>query len=252
MDGELTLTTTTDAEAIVQAAAEGNEQGARIPGPQTDDFSSVSVEDSRSERNMLLERLAQHEAELESLSDAANETVASNEPSSELNGEGTAERVDIDLEEIRRVATADAIAAARARVAQQEADAFGQRMRELEKTTPNFRELSEQAGEIAIPATCAETLRSRPGGAEAWLWLAGHPQEAQNLLLWPEHVAIAEVALLAAKLDPAAQVRVTSRAPAPIRPLSGAGVRTAAPDLGELSYAEYRQKRDEQIKARRR
>jgi hypothetical protein len=109
-------------------------------------------------------------------------------------------------------------------------------MQQLRAQTPDIAEL------------VGDALLALPGGPEATLYLIRHPEQARELQGLPEHVAVAKVAQLTARLDPAAK-RQRSNAPPPISPVGGSATRSSLP-LDELPYAEYRRRRDEQSKNR--
>jgi len=270
---ELQISTTTDTQAIAQAAADGDEKGARVPAPKPDSADSVSFEHPRSERLMLLERLKQHESDLEALgsSDADYEQVTTNEPetvSEEAEPEEAAEKVGVDMEAVRAAATADAIEAGRrwaasqqqnAHVgptpAQMEAEAEAIRAQARPAFQKRFAELTKGIDpkqlrvDIPIPKIVEDALLTLPGGPEATLFLAQNPAEAQKLQSVPEHLALAHVAQLTARLNPGFHRRPTSNAPPPIRPLGGSSTKSSVPP-DEMSYQDYRRMRDAQEKNR--
>jgi hypothetical protein len=197
-----------------------------------DGSTSVSFEHPRSERALLLQRLAEAENDLTQFS---AEQVTTNEPSGE---EPAAEQEPDDeiLQKVREAAVADAVQRAREQYAQEQMQAHLAPVRvelnELrEKALVPFRarmaELTagldlKQFGNLNIPlppAVC-DVLISLPGGCEAMMHLAKNPHEARELQSLPESIAVARVAALTARLDPAAR-RKPSNAPPPIRPIGG-------------------------------
>ena len=187
MDSELTITTTTDPLNVAEAAANDDAEGARVPTPkpemqQLDGSSAVSYENERSERLMLLDRLAQQEADLETLSspEAESEQIVTNEPASE-EAEAEPEPESIDMAAVRAAATADAIEAGRRWAAEQQghvaqpsqadlnqlraqlAVPFAERMKELRAKTPDIAELDRQSN-IPIPVAVQDALLALPGG----------------------------------------------------------------------------------------
>jgi hypothetical protein len=264
---ELLIATTTDPQAIAQAVADGDEKGGRVPASKPDSADSVSFEHPRSERTMLLERLKAHESDLEALSssDADLAQVSSNE--SEAASEET-EPQDIDLATVRRVATEDAIAAARQMYqnqqhnahfaptpAQIEAEAEAIRAQARPAFQKRFAELTKGIDvktltvDVPIYKSVEDALLTLPGGPEATLFLARNPQEVSKLQGVPEHLALAHVAQLTARLSHDFNRRPTSKAPAPIRPLSGSSTKSSVPP-DEMPYQEYRRMRDAQEKNR--
>jgi hypothetical protein len=76
-----------------------------------------------------------------------------------------------------------------------------------------------------------------------------NPAEAQKLQNVPEHLALAHIAQLTARMSPDFQRRPVSKAPAPIRPIGGSSTKSSLP-LDELPYQEYKREREKQAKAR--
>ncbi len=269
MDSELIVSTTTDPAGVAEAAANGDEAAARTPAPKPDverldGSTAVSFEHERSERLMLLERLAQDEADLEVLTnpdDADSEQVTSNESPSE---EAEAEPENIDMAAVRAAATADAIEAGRRWVAEQQGQVaqpsqadlnqlraqlavpFAERMKELRAKASDIAEIDKQSN-IPIPMAVQDALLALPGGPEATLYLVRHPEEAHKLRAIPDHLAVATVAQLAAKLDPASSFRApASRAPKPISPVGGSSTKSSI-DLDQTDYQTFRRERERQI-----
>ncbi|SRR6266568_51144 len=270
----LSVATSTDSEAIAQAVANGQEARTEEPKfelEKLDGSSVVSVEHPRSERTMLLERLKQHESDLEALTspEADSEQVTSNESTEAEPGEQEPE--DIDIAAVRKAATEDAIAAARRQ--QQERDEyyraqqtqhFSNPQAEIEtlraELMPPFQEKFQaliadvdaqqlqQTLRIPLSEKLLDGLLCLPGGVESAAWLARNPQELQKLSRLPEHMGLVHVAQLANRMNPAAHRR-PSNAPEPIRPISGSATRFQKP-ADEMTYQEYRTFRDKQEKTR--
>ena len=150
MPNELTIATTTDAADVVKAAAGNDETFARVPAPkfdgeQLDGSTAVSFEHPRSERSMLLERLKQHESDLEALTgpEADYEKVTSTESAS-----AEAEPENIDIAAVRKAATEDAISAARRQ--QQERDSYYQQQ-QSQHLAPAQIEIQKLRAELMPP-----------------------------------------------------------------------------------------------------
>jgi len=274
MDSELTISTTTDPLHVAEAAANDDVQGARTPAPKLDvetldGSTAVSYENERSERLMLLDRLAQQEADLEVLTnpdDADSEQVVTNESASEEVEAEPGPAGNIDMEAVRNAAIGDAIAAGRRWAAEQQGQAakpsqedlnqlraqlavrFAARMKELRAKAPDIAEIDKQSN-ILIPIAVQDALLALPGGPEATLYLARHPEEAHKLRAIPEHLQVAKVAQLTARLDPAASRVPVSRAPAPIRPVSGSSTKSAV-QLDQMDYRDFVKAREQQMKNR--
>lgn len=119
--------------------------------------------------------------------------------------------------------------------------------------------------EISIPTVVGNAIKQLENGPDVVYYLAKNPKEAQQIADLPPVRAVAEIGRIAARLEKAApegqetnatqnrgpdRPPIVSKAPAPIKPLSGHAVRTT-PDLNDpnLSFAEYRRIRAEQEKA---
>jgi hypothetical protein len=257
MPNELVIATTTDSGDVVKAAAANDESAARVPAPKFDP-ADASYEHPRSERALLLERLAEAENDLAQF---ATEQVTTNEPAGEEKGAGEQPDDEI-LQRVREAAVQDAVQHAREQYAREQQQAhlapvqtelnelraaalvpFRARMAELTAG------LNLKVPNIPIPDAVSDVLVTLSGGPEATLYLAQHPEEARQLQTLPESIAVAKVAALTARLDPAARQRRPSQAPAPIRPISGSATRFQKPP-DEMTYQEYRTFRDKQEKTK--
>ena len=258
-DDDLTLSTSTDSTAVAQATLDGNEEGARVPIEQHASLSgfresesedgktaSLSYESPISSRHLVEQQLAQAEAELAQLAQPAEPEPA---------------ETGVDIERVREAATEDAIAFARARIAAQQQpvnmeglqaeysalmqDAranFDERMQELKsKDDPaEVARIAQQlanGGDVAFHPQVLEALIGLPGGPDAVYFLAKHLKEAREISRLPEHLGIARVAQLAARLTSPA-VRARSAAPAPIKPVNGSARVDKSPD--SMSFSEYK------------
>src|SRR5262249_27125103 len=180
----------------------------------------------------------------------------------------------IDMAEIRRIATQDALAFARKQQADREQHLaqqpqpdlaaaalelevlreewrkpFNSRLKALLDERPDGKSLLAQASSVPMTAEIADELLFRPGGAEATLYLLEHPAKARELANKPKHAAIGEVAALAMRFDPAFRARPVSKAEAPIRPLSGNSAKSSVP-ADDMSYQDFKRMREREIKAR--
>ena len=279
-DGDLRVSTTTDSAAVASAVA-NDEEGGRIPTPKLDvekldGSTATSYEHPRSERTLLLERLADHEADLEALTspEADSEQVSSTESSEEGQPVDESE-LGIDMQAVRRAATEDAIAAARRQqaereryYAEQQRQHFSPEQLELNRTLAalqaNFAagleatgaeqaelqkliEAREKEG-LDVSDSVRDALLSLPNGPAAMVHLVRNPAELRRLAGMSDAVAVAHVGALTARLSPAAR-RAVSNAPAPITPVGGSSTKSSVP-LDQTDYATYRRIRDQQAKNR--
>jgi hypothetical protein len=265
-DTAVILATTTDEQATVEAALGDDEAAARVPVESSslsefrhsaeDGTQSLAYESPISSRHQVEQELAEAEKDLAALS-TPEETEARTEP-----GDG------VDLDAVRKAATADAIEAGRRLVAERQeqpsgptqaeldqlrselAVPFAARMQELKASTPDFKEVFEKAitEGVDISPKVADVLLALPGGPETAVYLARNKQERERLARLPDDVAAAAAAQLAARFDPALRAR-RSAAPAPIKPVGGSATKSSVP-LDEMPYSEYRKLRDQQERAR--
>jgi hypothetical protein len=260
MSDALKVATTTDSQAVADAVAKGNDDGGRAEVSesslakfeQSADGKVVSFENEQSEHQNLLERLREAEQEIElPVEKADTKSSTEGQPVDEST-------LGIDLQAIREAATRDALEDARRlhrqvavpdvdQLRAQLAGPFAQRMQQLRAQTPDIADLDKQSN-IPIPRAVEDALLALPGGPEATLHLIRHPEEARQLQQLPEHVAIAKVAQLTARLDPATK-RQRSNAPPPISPVGGSSTKSSVP-LDQVDYQTYRRARDQQSKER--
>ena len=147
---------------------------------------------------------------------------------------------------------------------QEVANAYQQKVEAFKAGVDDWDEVVGQ--EIDLPAGVGPAILELENGPEVAYYLGKHPEAARKLSQLSPFLAVAEVGRIAARLEkaePAAQetnntaVRspdrqpTVSKAPAPIAPLKGGGLRPTK-DLSspDISYEEYRKIRDEQAKAR--
>lgn len=260
----LVVSSSTDGQQAVESAAQGTSEGVTVSESSLQDFREqssdgqtvTSYENPSSERQTLLERVAEAEREIELPEEPADEGQPADESG-------------IDMEAVRQQALADAIEDGRRQHRQayyeqppqysveaglqqwraQQAGPFFERMNELRAQTPDIAELDKQSN-IPIPMEVQDTLLglSARGGPEAALYLMRNPSQARELLQMPLLAAVAKVAQIAGRLDPAAR-RQRSNAPPPIVPVSGSPTRSSLPP-GEMSYSDFSKWRERQIKAK--
>jgi len=271
MSDDLKVASTTDPQAIITAAAEGNEAEARIPPPK----SYSEYESPRSERSLLLERLAaeeqglqQDEADLTELTTQPEQEQSEEEPEQEQSEEEPEPQKPPEganpqfLEEVRRAAINDAITEGRRRIAAQQNETaseynrlageaqqeFIRRRDELLAAAPDREQLAERA--INVPASPELTealvlLGAR--GADVTLYLTRHPEEAREMVKLPPQALQMRVGMIAAQFQPGKKAR--SSAPAPISPVGGSSTRSSLP-ADQLPYQEYKAWRAAETKNR--
>lgn len=122
------------------------------------------------------------------------------------------------------------------------------------------------AAEISIPVVAGNAIKQLENGPEVVYYLATHPEEAKELGDMPPVLAVAAIGRLSAALEKPSQSEtptnnvtsrapdrqpVTSKAPPPIKGLSGHAVRSTK-DLSDpnMPYDEWRKIRDAEQKAR--
>jgi hypothetical protein len=271
---QLTVSSSNDTQADVETVAQGGEArresefvSQELPGISRESNSgsppravrATTFEHPRSSRQHMIEALDEAEAELagESAKQVATEpsgeeATAAQEPDAEI------------MRAVREAAVQDAVAHARQNYYAQQTQAH------LAPVQIELNELREKAlvpfqarmadltagldlrGVPNIPISDAvrDVLITLSGGPEATIYLAQHPEEARQLSTLPESIAVAKVAALTARLDPSTK-RGVSKAPAPIRPVTGSPTSSAIP-ADELPYQEYKRRREQEIRARRR
>jgi hypothetical protein len=261
MAEELLISSTTDTGATVEAVAAG-EEARDEPKFVAEELAGVSREHSeasprpiralsyehpQSSRIRVLEALAEAEAELGGTAKqvATNQEVAETEPEPE------------DIAEARR---------RNDYYQQQQAQHFSNPQAELQalraELLPSFQakvkvlladadvKQIEEASRFPLSDQVLDALLSLPGGVESTAFLMKNPAEVRKLSALPAHMGIAHVAALANRFNPAAHRRV-SAAPVPIRPLTGSPTTSALP-ADELPYQEFKKRREQEIRARRR
>lgn len=115
---------------------------------------------------------------------------------------------------------------------------------------------------IEIPIGVQMAILEMDNGPEMAYFLGTHPQVCKDLMKMSEARAVAEIGRLSARLEVPAEKEereeqkrgpdrqpVVSKAPAPIRQLSGHATKSSVP-LDQLDYSEFRKIRDQQEKSR--
>lgn len=261
-EAALTVSSTSDLEGIVQAVAAGEEARSEAPkfeSEELDGSRTISYNHPKSSRERLLEALAEAESEL------STEQLVTNEQSEEVEIEP---EVDEDIKRaVREAAIADAVRDARENFAREQQQvphlgpqaelqalraellpAFQQKIKAL-TAGEDIAQLKEAAS-VPLSEKVLDSLLTLPGGAESAVFLMKNAAEVRKLSALPEHMAIAHVAQLANRFNPAVQRRM-SAAPPPIRPIGGSAT-TSAVDLENAPYQVYKREREKQIRARRR
>jgi hypothetical protein len=248
MSDGLVISTTTDEQAIVSAAAEGDNASARIAAfpmeqESLDGSSVISVESPKSERSLLIQRLVEeHERKFSDRMvdpQSVSEQIASTDQS-----RGTRASDDDPRK-----------GSPEPDYASPEHPHF-QRMQALHKWYG-----SEKIAEIARPVIeagidlapgIAEQIASLENGPEVLLQLCRDPWAASGIVelneMSPREAkrAIAQWSRAVAEeeSEPAEQIPAPrSKPPAPIRPLGGSSTKSSVPQ-DEMSYRDYRRIRD--------
>jgi hypothetical protein len=118
---------------------------------------------------------------------------------------------------------------------------------------------------IDIPTGVQMAILEMDNGPEVAYFLGTHPQICKDLNNMSVARAVAEIGKVSARLEGPQEEKqktqergpgngpdrqpVTSRAPAPIKPLTGHATRSSVP-LDQMDYSEYRRVRDQQEKSR--
>lgn len=277
---QLTVATTTDPASVAKAVATDSEAGTRAPAPKfevenLDGSSAVSYEHERSERTLLLERLAEHEKDLKELErgETDPERIASSEVQ-EADGEEqarTEEETAAEREQVGReghyrqqtqqhFATPEAAQQAINQLRSELAVPFQARVAEITKDI-DVKELATQAHangpDISDDVRDVLLALHAQGGPEAAVYLAQHPEDRRALSNMPPDVAAVKVAQLAGRLAgegravkaPITSAKPLTTTPAPITPVRGSSTKSSVP-LDQKPYQEYRRIRDQQDKAR--
>jgi hypothetical protein len=143
-------------------------------------------------------------------------------------------------------------------------NAYQQKVETFKATVEDWDEVVGQ--EIDLPAGVGPAILEFENGPEVAYFLGKNTEVTKKLNEMSPYAAIAEIGRIAARLEKTPsplqetnntstrspdRVPTVSKAPAPITPLKGAGVRISK-DLNDpnMPYDEYRKIRDEQVKAR--
>jgi hypothetical protein len=140
---------------------------------------------------------------------------------------------------------------------------YNDRVEEFKATHEDFADVVGK--NIEIPQGVQMAILEMENGPEVAYFLGLHPEVCRDLLKMSQPKAILEIAKMSARLEEPAKKDegqnqegnksgpdrnpVVSRAPAPIKPLTGHAVKSTV-SLDQLDYAEYRRIRDKQEKER--
>jgi hypothetical protein len=268
---EVVVATTTDSQSTADAAAQGDEEAARVPVEESSlrDFrqsesedgavSSVSFEHPQSERQTFIAQLEQDAADLPQL--------ISDDPEPDHQADG-----DADLAEVRRIATQDAIAAGRRRMEQepQPTQAWQQEERTLvaqaalgyqeqmakirqrdperfDKANENLKRVIDAGAQLRDDVRDAIILSQ---AAEGFFALTDNPQELRAFIALPPDAQKVKIGQLQARAERQGARQTRSNAPPPIHPVKGSATRSSLPK-DEMEYQDFRRVREAEIRARR-
>ena len=267
MPGDLTISTTSDSPEIAQAAANGDEQNARVQAPKfesesQDGSTTVSFEHEHSDRRELLRRMAAAARELEGPDEPSKVVITSNEET-QPGEEETSSAVETEGEQQQPESPEPEQPNEQEAPSQQLAASpdFHQRLGLLSAVAPEaVRTLMENADQILIPPKVAQLLGSDRFGADLAVRIASDPTIVEKMLADPEK-AFQDAQQMLAVMNfhannptsnfsaPAPVTRPRSAAPAPIKPVGGSATKSSLPPE-EMSYRDYRRWRDTQQKNR--
>jgi hypothetical protein len=252
MDSEIKIATTTDGESALQAAADGDEEGARVAVSDSSlsDFHETESEDGRARSTSYENPQSERKAPLERLAAAESEVELPPEEESEPKAQRTPEQSEIDIEAVRKAATEDAIRDARARMAQQQAPSiesqysavleqaganFASRMEEIKAKDPSLVQLAQKLDSVIFPPEVREAMVY--AGADVAAYLIRNPAEARRVAALPPLAGVAHVGALATQLT-RSRPAVSVHAPI-LRPVQGntAPVNYKSPE--NMTYSEY-------------
>ncbi len=260
----LTVSSTSDDLHVIESVARNDQEGARVPAPtpevsEMDGSTVVSYNHPRSERTLLLERLAEAENDLDTeFAELSAERVSGTDLPSDAAETNESEQPDPEIiDAVRQAAINDAVQHAREKYSREQTESHLSapavdplRAHVVQKFYQQVASLGGDltASNVIVPRAIESVLFTHDGGAQVALYLDANPDQAHALCQMPESSAIAEVARLAATLTSRAR-RQISNAPAPINPVRGSSTKSTVP-LDELPYSEYRAIRDKQEKSR--
>jgi len=260
-DTSLEISTATDSQDIVSAAAQGDTEDARIAeqpmeSEQLDGSTVLSFEHPRSERTMLIERLvAAHEQKFsERGKPQASESLTASESLMKLS------KGKKCLIEIRKRPGKPTMPSNNQYTSAKHPRADSRSRKDKSRSAARIRgtvrrlsteEERQELAKVNIPLApvVMDALLTLPGGPEATLYLARNPKEARKLQQLPGPMALAHVAQLTARLAPNFRDDKRPGPPAPIRPLMGSSTKSSIPPE-EMSFREYHRWRDAEEKQR--
>jgi hypothetical protein len=249
MSVDLQVASTSDSLDVVQAVASNSSTGTRIPAPKPDSAkldgsSTVAYEHPESERQLLLQRLAQEEQDADRLinpEDDAGTVVISNDVTSEEGG--SSEPADVPAQPTTPL-PADHEHWDRMREAQ---DFYGAgRMTEILQSYL-------QAGVDLLPGLCKQ-VAELPNSAHVVMALMRDPNAIAYLNELAETKpgqAERDLQKISAWLTGELEEQKAAKPgpPAPIRPLGGSSTKSSVP-IDELPFQDFKREREKQIKAR--
>lgn len=168
--------------------------------------------------------------------------------------------------DLRQAQQAEADARSKAEAQQREIfDNYNQRLSEFKSEHDDFDEVVGNKS-IQIPQSVQLAVLEMDNGPEIAYFIGQHPEEAKKMMNMSPAAAAAYVGKIAARLEPVKEEETegresrkagpdkaptfsSSKAPAPIRPLTGHSTKSTVP-IDELPYDEYRKVRDRQEKER--
>jgi hypothetical protein len=117
--------------------------------------------------------------------------------------------------------------------------AYEARVHEFSERAPDYHQVTGNPN-LQISPVMADAIRISETGPQIAYYLGKNPSEASRIANLSPVEQLVAVGALSARVS-APEKRVSS-APAPVKTVTGATVK-ASPDLGDMSYAEYRKAR---------
>lgn len=125
---------------------------------------------------------------------------------------------------------------------QQDADRFKRGMAELSKKHSDFKELVSAAHDIKIPEAMSRQILSLENGPDVTIYLARNPKIAQELADMDPKSSERELWRISGQVEAHNGEKLVSKAPPPIRPVSGGFSRSSVP-LDEMDMEAYKKAR---------
>ena len=121
--------------------------------------------------------------------------------------------------------------------AEQESNAsYANRVNEFRKGVSDYDDVMAEADDVPVSAAMVDVIRSSDKGPALAYWLAKNPDTATSIANMPPLLAARELGRLEASISQT-KPRTESRAPSPIRPVSGRAQIQKSPD--DMSMEEY-------------